>query len=150
MNFEQLSNEYLVTLVTTGVFVTGALVGVNEVLQTSNAKVGFMINNEVSEKFIIIYKENGNLTWKFYNQADNVLLYDYSTSDWNYPTFSKRIVAPISLSLQYPQFEIWFRLNNLPIVTKNGNTYCYCNQILPEHQALADSLQGQITIENRP
>jgi hypothetical protein len=150
MNFEQLSNEYLANLVATGVFVTGDLVGVNEVLQTSTAKVGYLFNDQVSEKFIIIYKVNNNMTWKFYNQADNVLLYDYSTADWNYPSFSKRIVAPIKLSLDYPQFEIWFRLNNLPVVNKNDTLYCYCNEILPEHQALADSLQGQITIENRP
>ena len=150
MNFEQLSNEYLANLVATGVFVTGDLIGVNEVLQTSTAKVGYLFNDQVSEKFIIIYKVNNNMTWKFYNQADNVLLYDYSTGDWNYPSFAKRIVAPISLSLQYPQFEIWFRLNNLPVVNKNNTLYCYCNEILPEHQALADSLQGQITIENRP
>lgn len=67
--------------------------------------------------------------------------------DWHYPQYTKRIVAPIELTLQYPAIEVWFRFNNLPIVNEQGTLYCYCNVILPPHQDLVDSLGGIITIE---
>ena len=148
MNFEETSNQYLIELKNSGIIITGDLIGVNETLETSIAKVIGI--DSVKELRIIIYKLNNVLDWKYYDPIDNKQLYIYSTDDWNYPEFILRIVAPIALLLQYPQFEVWFRINNLPIVNTDGILHCYCNEILPEHQALVDSLHGIITIENKP
>jgi hypothetical protein len=52
--------------------------------------------------------------------------------------------------MQYPAIETWFRINDLPIVRIEGTLYCYCNLILPEHQALVNSLQGIVSIEDKP
>lgn len=149
--FEDLSISYLAQLKTDGTIINGDLIGVNEVLETSQAKVMIVGgDNTIEEKYIVIYKLNDNLTWGFYKKADEMFLYDYSSGDWTYPNFPKRIVAPVSLVLNYSSFETWFRMNNLPIVKKENTLYCYCNNILPEHQALVDSLSGQITIEDKP
>jgi len=69
---------------------------------------------------------------------------------WHHPQFEKRIIAPIELVMQYPQMEIWFRINNLPIVKEGNTLYCYCNVILEAHSQLVDSLQGIVSIETRP
>jgi hypothetical protein len=148
--FEDLSNQYLLDLISGGTIINGALVGVNETTETSNAKVSILVGEEVKEKQIIIFKVNGNLTWKFYTPSDIINLYEYSNTGWHYPQFSKRIIAPVDLAMQYPAIEVWFRLNNLPIINVSGTVYMYCNQILPQHQALADSLVGVVTIENNP
>lgn len=148
MNFEETSNQYLLELKNSGIIITGDLIGVNETLETSIAKVIGV--DKPKESRIIIYKLNNVLDWKYYDPIDNTELLIYSTNDWNYPQFILRIVAPIALLLQYPQFEVWFRINNLPIVNTDGILHCYCNEILPEHQTLVDSLHGIITIENKP
>jgi CBS domain-containing protein len=69
-------------------------------------------------------------------------------NEWHYPQFSKRITAPVELTLQYPAIEVWFRYNKLPIVNEQGVLYCYCKVILDIHQELVDSLQGILTIES--
>jgi hypothetical protein len=148
--FEDLSNQYLIDLKNNGIIIDGAIVGVNEHLETSTAKVTIVGSNDVNESFIIIYKLNGNLTWKFLNRVDNELNYEYSETGWHYPQFSKRIIAPLQLIFEYVSFEVWFRVNNLPIKKVDQSLYCYCNEILPEHQTLVDSLNGVITIEDRP
>ena len=148
--FEDLSNLYLFDLKNQGVIIEGSLVGVNEDFQTSTAKVSIAVGNEIKEKFISIYKQGDNFTWKFFIQSDKVHLYDFSNSGWHYPSFSKRVVAPIQLALQYPAIEVWFRLNDLPIVSEQGTLYCYCNIILEEHQILINGLAGVVTVENNP
>lgn len=147
--FENSVNEYLLELKNQGVILEGSPVGISEHLGTSHVKVSMIIGDNVEEKYIIVYRVNDSFTWKFFKQADNVVLYDFSPTGWHYPYFNKRIVAPLNLALQYPQFEVWFRLNNLPIIKENEALYCYCNEILPEHQSLIDSLSGVITVENR-
>ena len=44
----------------------------------------------------------------------------------------------------------WFKINNLPIYTKNNLIYLYCNVILEQHQLIIDQLSGIITIEEKP
>jgi hypothetical protein len=148
MNFEQQSNQYLKNLITEGVILEGSLIGVQEDLFTSRAIVTLLSGEETKERFIIIYKIGDNLTWKFLNPIDE-LETNFVDGDWSYPDFEKRIVGPLGLILEYPQFEVWFRLNQLPVVVKDGMFYAYCNYIIVEHQTLVDELGGTITIENR-
>ncbi len=148
-NFKHLTIDYLTTLKNSNVIVDGECISSNEELETSVAKASFIVGEEIKQKFIIVYKNNNNLEWKFYTPSDSVTTFDFSTSGWHYPAFEKRIVAPIALANQYPSIEVWFRLNNLPIYVENGTVYLYCNTILPEHQTMANALQGVITIENR-
>jgi hypothetical protein len=69
-------------------------------------------------------------------------------NDWGQMDYALRIVAPLTLALQYPQIEVWFRLNGLPIVVKDAMVYLYCNEILAEHEQLVTGLN--LTVENRP
>lgn len=82
--------------------------------------------------------------------SDNGIKIYTGDNNWHYPLFSKRIIAPIQLVLQQASFEVWFRLNGLPIIRENNTLYCYCNTILPQHQAIADTLIGVIIIEDVP
>ena len=74
---------------------------------------------------------------------------DEPTNDWLHPQ-GLRIVAPKELALQYPAIYVWFQLNDLPIEKFDTYIHLYCNEILPEHQALVDGLNGVITIETKP
>ena len=151
MNFEQQSNQYITQLESEGVIIEGNLIGVSETKQISRAIASFLINGVISEKHIIITKKNDVWAWNFINPIDR-MEHDHGFTDddsWHYDTFSMRIIAPVQLLLEYPQFEVWFRLNNMPVVNKNGTLYAYCNYIIPEHQALIDGLAGVITVENR-
>ncbi len=73
---------------------------------------------------------------------------------WHFPEYCKRIVAPIQLIFDPSgvglTMKAWFDLNNMPIVKEGGSVILYCNEILPDHQAVVDGLQGVITIEDRP
>lgn len=151
MRFEDLSNQYLSELVSGGVILTGQLHGVNEDLQTSNGVATFLINGESKEKKIFIHKINDVMSWKFLVPSDNVE-YSYQEGDWNYPSYQKRIIAPINLIMDDIGIKMygWFQLNNLPVIKKDNNVYLYCNEILPEHQTIIDQLQGIISIENNP
>ena len=152
MTFEQESNQYLAQLETDGVIVEGNLYGVSETKLVSKAIASFVINGVVSEKHIIITKRGGVFAWNFITPVDRMER-DFGFTDddaWHYEDFVKRIVAPVQLLLEYPQFEVWFRLNSMPIVNKNETLYAYCNFIIPEHQALIDGLQGVITVEDKP
>jgi len=152
MRFEDEAIQYLIGLCTDGTFITGNIVGINETLETSEARVMVEINTDINERSILIYKLNSIFTWKYLyliinkNQDSKYV----QATNWTFPEFSKRIIAPVSLILEYPQFEVWFRINELPIINKEDILYCYCNQILPEHQSLVDQLSGTITIEDKP
>lgn len=150
MSYEQRVVQYVKDLCINGTFISGAVTGLHEDLGTAEAKVMVEIADSISEKYIIIYTVNSSFNWKYLNIMNNYQKYKQTTGDWEYPQLSKRIVAPISLLLQYPQFEVWFRMNNLPISNVNGILYCYCTEILPEHQTLVNSLNNIITIENKP
>lgn len=91
-----------------------------------------------------------NKEWRLEWTVVDKTPYEIAMESWIYPEFVKRIIAPVQLTMQYPAFEVWFRLNDLPILNKNGVLYCYCNVILPEHQYLIDQLAGVIVVENIP
>jgi hypothetical protein len=152
MDFEQTCIQYLSQLRTDGIIIEGDLYGVNEDTHVAKAIVSILQNGKVNEKSIILYEENENLIWKFLNVLSQNE-YDYISDEWGYTNFSKRIVAPVELIMTDVGIKIygWFTLNNLPVRKINDTTvHLYCNVILPEHQAVVDSLQGQITIEDRP
>lgn len=153
MNFEEQSRQYLMDLVSQGVFLEANLIGVSEVYQTSKALSSSLYNNQVSQKVILIFKENDTLTWKYFNPVDNTYVnYNLSNDSWDFQEYAKRIVAPKDLILDDIGIKMygWFQLNGFPIVTKATDVYLYCNTILPQHQAIVDQLQGVITIEDRP
>ena len=149
-NMAYTATQYLATLKSTGVILDGTLVSADEGVGSAIAKASFIVGEEIKQKFIVIYKALDALTWKFYTPADVITTYTYSPTGWHYEAFAKRIVAPIQLTMQYPAIEVWFRLNGLPIIVDTTTVYLYCNVILPEHQALIDSLVGVVTVEERP
>lgn len=69
------------------------------------------------------------------------------TRNWHHPEYAIRIVAPVTLVFSYPQFYIWFMVNNLPIEKSDNTLYLYCNEILPEHQVFVEQLMDIITVE---
>lgn len=72
---------------------------------------------------------------------------------WASDRHALRIVAPIQLIMDDIGIKMygWFNVNKLPVVNPgNGYVHLYCNEILPAHTAIIESLQGVITIENRP
>lgn len=87
--------------------------------------------------------------YKFYDPTKPI----YETGDWNYPTYSLRIKAPLQLIMDDIGIKIygWFSINNLPIVNKgDGYVYLYCNEILQEHTTIINSLSGVVIIETKP
>ena len=81
--------------------------------------------------------------------VENKTPYELAMQDWHEPDYSKRIRAPKTLALEYPQMYVWFQINDLPIHKDGAEALLYCNEILAEHQPLVDSL-GSVTVENRP
>jgi hypothetical protein len=79
--------------------------------------------------------------------------YEVAIKNWIYLKYSKRIIAPIGLVMEDVGIKMlgWFQVNQLPVVKMGTDSVAlYCNEILPQHQNLVDSLQGIITIEDRP
>lgn len=153
MNFEEQSKQYLINLVSQGVFLESDLIGVNESQQTSKAISSVMDNGNVSQKIIIIYKNGDEFNWKYLNPLDNTYLnYNEGNDSWDFQDYSKRIVAPKDLIMADIGVKMygWFQLNAFPIVTKNSNVYLYCNKILPQHQSIVEQLEGMITVQDRP
>ncbi len=73
---------------------------------------------------------------------------------WHHPEYCKRIIAPVQLIFDPSgvgvTMKAWFDLNGMPIVKEGGSVILYCNEILPDHQAVVDGLQGVITVEDIP
>lgn len=149
--FEQEAINYLNQLVTNGDMMSGDIIGISEEQLTAKAISSFLINGEIKEKTIMIKKIDGVLSWFFLSGVDKNEL-SRTEEDWSYPNFNKRIVAPVSMIMEDIGIKMfgWFQLNNLPVVALNNNVYLYCNVILPEHQSVIDSLQGLITVEDKP
>ena len=82
----------------------------------------------------------------------NLTLDELGRDYWQYPLYAKRIIAPINLILDDVGIKMygWFQLNQLPILKLGTSVHLYCNEILPEHQAIVDQLQGIIVVEDRP
>jgi hypothetical protein len=154
MNFENTCIQYLSQLQTNGTILEGSLVGVNEVTQVSKAKVSVLINGIADEKFIIIHKVNNELTWNYLNVKDRIDSgFEPVENGWVYPNYEKRIVAPIELIMDDIGIKMygWFQINELPVHrASDTHVHLYCNVILPEHQAVVDSLGGVITIDDKP
>ena len=151
MTFEQQLVDYLNTQVQNGQMLSANLTGVNEFTQTGDAIASFNIQGNIKQKKIFLYLNNSQITWGFLSPADENDI-NYTTDDWSYPNFEKRIIAPTSLIMADIGVKMfgWFQINGLPTVTKNDNVYLYCNTILPEHQQVVDDLQGVISVEDRP
>lgn len=71
---------------------------------------------------------------------------------WHMSAYPKRIIAQNSLVLDDVGSKMfnWFKLNNLPTITKNNLTYVYVHEILPEHLTIFNSFGPLITLENKP
>jgi hypothetical protein len=82
----------------------------------------------------------------------NSILFNLGENYWHYPLYIKRIVAPIDLIMDDVGIKMygWFQLNQLPIIKFNSVVQLYCNEILPQHQAIVDQLQDIITVQNKP
>ena len=96
-----------------------------------------------------------NLENNTYEQSYEVFPYteqEIAMRGWHHPEFEQRIVAPDSLVNDYPAIGVHMIINKLPIEpSEDGNLlYLYMDFIRPEHQALVDSLQGVLMIEDRP
>jgi hypothetical protein len=78
--------------------------------------------------------------------------YELAMMNWDYAEYALRLIAPIELIMQDVGVKMysWFKINDLPVVNKDGLVYLYCNVILAEHQQVVDSLGDVITIESMP
>jgi hypothetical protein len=105
---------------------------------------------KASSNYVPYYSENLYvLEWTIIDKTP----IEIQREDWDSLEHAIRIIAPIQLIMDDIGIKMygWFTLNNLPVIPKdNGTVRLYCNEILPEHQAIIDSLQGVITIEERP
>ena len=103
--------------------------------------------NHETQKLI----ESWSVKWAKYRQEFEVV--DKTPLEmWPYPEWAKRITAPAALVMDDVGVKMlgWFQVMGFPIKRTGNNVELYCNVILPEHQAVVDSLQGVITIEDRP
>lgn len=102
-----------------------------------------------SEMVVDLELKQYKQVWTVRDKTEYELALEAAQADWDHPQFAKRIVAPVELALQYPQFEVWFRINDLPIVRKDKILYCYCSEILKAHQPLIDNI-SEASEEDRP
>ena len=75
---------------------------------------------------------------------------EFDVCKWHNDECEMRIVAPISLINSYPQllFDLTVTLK-LQIEQFGDNMFIYCNYVESEHQALIDSSNGVIYLENK-
>ena len=98
--------------------------------------------NELIEKLVLSYQVDlQNKEYRHLWEKVSKTIYEIKTDDWKYMEFGLRVVAPLILANQYPQIEVWFRLNELPIEICDDIAYLYCNAIQPFHQELIDAHQ---------
>jgi len=84
--------------------------------------------------------------------VENKTALEIALDGWHHLNYAKRIIAPVQLVMDDigVKFHAWFTVHGYPIERVGEQLYCYCNTIAPEHQAVVDSLQEVITIEDRP
>jgi hypothetical protein len=82
----------------------------------------------------------------------NSILSELGENYWQYPQYTKRIIAPVDLIMDDYGIKMygWFTINNFPVLKFNESVHLYCNVILPEHQAIVDGFGGLLTIEDKP
>lgn len=87
-------------------------------------------------------------TWVIQNKTQ----YEIAIEEWKYVQYTKRIIAPADLIFNDIGIKMygWFKLNDLPVELIGDYIYLWCNEILPEHQTIVDSLNGIIVIEDKP
>ncbi len=109
--------------------------------RVENAWTVDLVNNKYIREWVVI-----DLTQQ---EIDTIT----ALEDWKEPNFVKRIVAPISLIMDDvgTKMYTWFTIDELPIKNlNNGTVHLYCNNILPEHQHIIDSLEGTVSVEDIP
>lgn len=150
--FEQELITYINGLIQSGIFLESSLIGISEGTNTARAKATVMIENEAKDTFIFIKKNNGIFEWMYLTPKDLIGNELNNTTEWHYPMFPKRLIAPKSLLENYPTIAIQMMIRNLPIVEDQiNNTFIiYMNYISPEHQSIIDANQGIIVIEDNP
>jgi hypothetical protein len=105
------------------------------------------VYNPETQKLI----ESWSVKWGKYRQEWQVV--DKTPLEmWQHPEWSKKIIAPAALVMEDIGVKMlgWWQIMGYPINRKGDNVELYCNVIKPEHQHIVDSLQGVITIEDRP
>jgi hypothetical protein len=104
-------------------------------------------HNPETQKLI----ESWSVKWGKYRQEWEVV--DKTPLEmWQHPDWAKKIIAPAALVMDDIGVKMlgWWQIMGFPIEREGDLVYLYCNQILPQHQAVVDQLQGVITIEDRP
>ena len=151
MTFEEQVNEYLLTMVNNNIFIDADIIGISEIHNRATVKAIFNGENELSEKFIIVYKTNDSFTWnfiKFADQADYENLTNES-NDWIYKNFNKRVVINATTLTNNNALQIWYKFNNYPFINKNDIIYIYCQNIPVETLDLLLSSEVEINNENQ-
>jgi len=86
--------------------------------------------------------------------------YELAMQDWDFHAYELRIPVPVrwfdptneelnpSQKRKVEQFMQWWQISEMPIHRKNGNTYGYCREIMPQHTQFL-SVIG-VTVEARP
>lgn len=64
MSFEQITKDYLILLKDEGVILDANIMVVNEEFKTSDCIASFLEENTIIQKYICVYNDNGNITWK--------------------------------------------------------------------------------------
>ena len=118
-------------------------------------EVIFTDKPEITDTQIATMSWEVNVVEKTYIRVWNVrekTQYELDMEDWDFPMLIKRIKAPATYQFitEHINIKTWFDLNGLPIIKRDDFLYCYCNEILPEHQDLVNQLEGVIIIEDIP
>lgn len=71
MTFEQITKDYLILLKEQGVIVSAKITFVDEEFKTSSCIGSFLENNEVVQKYICVFDNNGTVTWKYLAPINN-------------------------------------------------------------------------------
>jgi hypothetical protein len=118
---------------------------IDELTQRISFTYDIQVNGQIDE-----YGINGTATQVWH--IEDKTLYEIAMNDWAHPQYLKRIIAPKQLVLDDIGIKMlgWFQINNFPFESKDNTVELYCNVILEEHQQIIESLQGLITIQDRP
>ena len=110
--------------------------------------------NAATEKLSDIYFDELFLifTYDVINKTQAEIDYETAMIGWHHQDYCKRIIAPAALIDQYPNIGVHMWINKLPIEPSADGSllYLYMNVIKHEHQALVDSLEGILVIEDMP
>ena len=126
-----------------------------EVIELSEAYAGEAAN--AGEVSTLIHKVT-TTSGKYYGKWRILHTVALKTADellfdtWKHPDWVKRIIAPAALVMEDIGIKMlgWWQIMGYPFEREGDNVHLYCNQILPQHQAIVDQLAGVITIENKP